>query len=64
MIVIMIIFKRVAMHKRQRGSVWQREVDIKRLVMTGKEHEVPRAVFFFFSSQACANHLLLFLDKK
>ena len=33
-------------------------VDMKHLVMTGKEHRRPRAVFF--DIQARANHFLLF----
>lgn len=37
------------------------EVNMKHLVMTGKEHRLPRAVFFHI--QAHANHRLLFLEK-
>lgn len=49
MIVIMIIFKSSSAQKAARKSEAQK-VDIKRLVMTGKEHEVPRALIFFISS--------------
>ncbi len=37
------------------------KVNMKHLVMTGKEHRLPRAVFFHI--QARANHFLLFLEK-
>lgn len=40
------------------------KVNMKHLVMTGKEHRLPRAVLFFSHIQACANHFLLFFRKR
>lgn len=42
------------------------KVDMKHLVMTGKEHGLPRAVslLLFFHIQAGDNHSLLFFQKK
>lgn len=61
MIIIMIIIIAVYECVRSLVGVCCCRVDTKQLVMTGKEHRRPRAVFHI---QVCANHFIPFFRKK